>query len=100
MDIQAVGTMVLIAGTFFTAVVFVIRLALAPFKQSIDNLTAKIIGLEKRYDSEHDIRKTLSMIVNRHEKEIDNHDKRITEAHELLRDHDSRIEQLERERGR
>ena len=97
MDIQEVGTMVLITGTFFTAVVFVIRLALAPFKQSIDNLTAKISDLEKRYDSEHDIRKTLSLIVDRHEKEIESHDKRITEAHEIIHDHESRIEQLERE---
>ena len=100
MDIQSVGTMVLIVGTFFTGIVFVIRLALAPIKQSIDNLIAKISDMEKRYDSEHDIRKTLSLIVDRHEKEIESHDKRITEAHEKLRNHDTRIELLEQERGR
>ena len=92
--------MVLITGTFFTAVIFVIRLALAPIKQSIDNLTAKISDLEKRYDSEHDIRKSLSMIVERHEKEIESHDKRITDAHKHIDNHETRIELLEQERGR
>lgn len=100
MDSQTVSTVVMIAGAFFTAVVYVIRLALAPSKQSIDNLSEKITDMGKRYDNQNDVLTALSTLVQNHEKALDKLDDRVVDAHQRIDGHDERLKLIENERGR